>query len=316
MDDVDEKMVTLLDTLHTWMTVHDNTLRRAFMAWAAHVGEEKNWEERRAALAAEREEKLKLRELKLKKKPGGKGAGKAAVKGADKATDTAATGRKERKGGRNLPRPGRTGIRNLGNTCYMSSIVQSLASIPKFRDIIMNYPKYSTISTGGSDGRGGSRLARTNTVAILEEHKKIPSRRRSSEETTVDETLTLCQPMSELMRVLWTGKLLVATPHRLLAAVYKLQERYAGYEQQDADLFVNDWKAEYLMVDSCGAPAVPPPHGPPPGFPGGQGRWELTRWHNMLAAKQQSGAQPILLHDCHIGCGSNFAGPTLASRRP
>jgi hypothetical protein len=85
-----------------------------------------------------------------------------------------------------------------------------------------------------------------------------------------------------------------------------------GYEQQDADLFVNDWKAEYLMVDSCGAPAMPPPHGPPPGFPGGQGRWELTRWHNMLAAKQQSGAQPILLHDCHIGCGSNFAGPTLA----
>eukprot|EP01048_Picozoa_sp_COSAG05_P012573 COSAG05_NODE_1270_length_5316_cov_3.177688_4_plen_636_part_00 len=242
LDDVDEKMVTLLDTLHTWMTVHDKTLRRAFMAWAAHVGGEKNWEERRAALAAEREEKLKLRELKLKKKPGGKGAGKAAVKGADKATVTAATGRKERKGGRNLPRPGRTGIRNLGNTCYMSSVVQSLASIPKFRDIIMNYPKYSTISTGDSDGRGGSRLVRTNTVAILEEHKKIPSR-RSSEETKVDETLTLCQPMSELMRVLWTGKLLVATPHRLLAAVYKLQERFAGYEQQDAQDFL------YFVLD-------------------------------------------------------------------
>lgn len=85
-----------------------------------------------------------------------------------------------------------------------------------------------------------------------------------------------------------------------------------GYEEQDADLFVGDWQAEYLMVDTCGTPAMPPPHGPPPGFSGGQGRWELTKWHNMLADKQQAGAKPIVLHDCHIGCGSNFAGPTLA----
>ena len=53
-------------------------------------------------------------------------------------------------------------------------------------------------------------------------------------------------------------------------------------------------------------------HGPPPGSMGGQGRWELTQWHDMLAAKQAAGAKPVLLHDCHIGCGSNFAGPTLA----
>ena len=66
--------------------------------------------------------------------------------GMGKAKSAAAVvGRKERKG-KNRPRPGRTGIRNLGNTCYMSSIVQSLASIPKFRDIIMNYQKYSTDS--------------------------------------------------------------------------------------------------------------------------------------------------------------------------
>ena len=85
-----------------------------------------------------------------------------------------------------------------------------------------------------------------------------------------------------------------------------------GFEQQDADLFVNDWKAEYLMVDTCGTPAMPPPHGPAPGAPGGQGRWEMTAWHDMLAAKQAAGAKPVLLHNCHIGCGSNFAGPTLA----
>ena len=32
-----------------------------------------------------------------------------------------------------------------------------------------------------------------------------------------------------------------------------------GFEQQDADLFVNDWGAEYLMIDSCGTPTMPPP---------------------------------------------------------
>ena len=76
---------------------------------------------------------------------------------------------------------------------------------------------------------------------------------------------------------------------------------------------VNDWGAEYLMVDTCGTPALPPPRGPAPGSAGGQGRWEMTKWHDMLAAKQAAGAKPVLLHDCHIGCGSSFAGPTLAA---
>eukprot|EP01047_Picozoa_sp_COSAG01_P038286 COSAG01_NODE_3099_length_6589_cov_2.308783_3_plen_155_part_00 len=36
-----------------------------------------------------------------------------------------------------------------------------------------------------------------------------------------------------------------------------------GYEQQDAALFFGDFKSEYLMVDSCGIQARPPPEGPP-----------------------------------------------------
>ena len=66
------------------------------------------------------------------------------------------------------------------------------------------------------------------------------------------------------------------------------------------------------MIDSCGIINKPPPHGPPPGFEGGQARWELVQWHNNLAAEQAAGAKPIALHDCHVGCASNFGGPTLA----
>ena len=49
--------------------------------------------------------------------------------------------------------------------------------------------------------------------------------------------------LSDLVRVLWTGKLTVATPHKLLAAVYSLQPRFAGYEQQDAQDFL------YFLLD-------------------------------------------------------------------
>jgi hypothetical protein len=80
-----------------------------------------------------------------------------------------------------------------------------------------------------------------------------------------------------------------------------------GYEEQDAKLFVEEWKSEYLMIDSCGVENRPPPHGPPPGYPGGQARWELTKWKDLLSTAEN----PVLLHDCHNGCASGFGGPTL-----
>ena len=40
-----------------------------------------------------------------------------------------------------------------------------------------------------------------------------------------------------LLRVLWSGKILLATPHRLLAAVYEHGPRFSGFEQQDAQDF-------------------------------------------------------------------------------
>jgi hypothetical protein len=64
-----------------------------------------------------------------------------------------------------------------------------------------------------------------------------------------------------------------------------------------------------LMIDSCGVQNRPPPHGPPPGYPGGQARWELTKWKELLSTAEK----PVLLHDCHNGCASGFGGPTLVA---
>ncbi len=93
-----------------------------------------------------------------------------------------------------------------------------------------------------------------------------------------------------------------------------------GFEEQDAALFFHDFKSEYLMVDSCGIEVLPPPHGPPKDWPvcpdcdprHAQSRWEMTKWRQMIDAAVAKGAPPIVLHDCHNGCGSDFGGPTLA----
>jgi hypothetical protein len=93
-----------------------------------------------------------------------------------------------------------------------------------------------------------------------------------------------------------------------------------GHEEKDAALFFGDFQSEYLMVDGCGIEVQPPPHGPPkdwPVCPGcsprhAQSRWEMTKWRSLIDEAVAKGAPPIVLHDCHNGCGSDFGGPTLA----
>ena len=96
-----------------------------------------------------------------------------------------------------------------------------------------------------------------------------------------------------------------------------------GYEDQDAKLFFGDFKSEYLMVDSCGIEARPPPQGPPADWPecpsdapgcgprAAQAQWEMTKWRDLIDTAVANGHPPIVLHDCHNGCGSPFGGPTL-----
>ena len=38
----------------------------------------------------------------------------------------------------------------------------------------------------------------------------------------------------------------------------------------------------------------------------------MTKWRSLIDDAVAKGAPPIVLHDCHNGCGSDFGGPTLA----
>jgi len=46
--------------------------------------------------------------------------------------------------------PGRVGLRNLGNTCYVNSVIQALSAIPLFRDFFLYtfVPTFRLVSTG------------------------------------------------------------------------------------------------------------------------------------------------------------------------
>jgi len=45
-----------------------------------------------------------------------------------------------------------------------------------------------------------------------------------------------------------------------------------------------------------------------------QARWEMTLWKGIVTDWQKTpSGKPVVLHDCHNGCGSTFAGPTLAA---
>jgi hypothetical protein len=84
-----------------------------------------------------------------------------------------------------LQQPGRTGLRNLGNTCYMSSVVQSLSAIPAFRQIFVQLPEHMLGLTPASAGSPSptaasppASLVRTSTVALLKDMQKGQSGRR------------------------------------------------------------------------------------------------------------------------------------------
>ncbi|XP_010892126.2 ubiquitin carboxyl-terminal hydrolase 2a isoform X2 [Esox lucius] len=99
---------------------------------------------------------------------------------------------------------GLVGLRNLGNTCFMNSILQCLSNTPNLRDYCLH----------NSYRRDLSSNSRTNTGALMEEFAK-------------------------LLQTMWTSSSSEAVgPSEFKTQIQRYAPRFVGYNQQDAQEFL------------------------------------------------------------------------------
>ncbi|XP_028854549.1 ubiquitin carboxyl-terminal hydrolase 49 [Denticeps clupeoides] len=123
--------------------------------------------------------------------------------------------------------PGVTGLRNLGNTCYMNSILQVLSHLRKFRECFLTLDLCETEEL----------LARTNRSPVGVAGAPGPARPGISRPSTRQQ-LSLCHELHTLFRVMWSGRWSLVSPFAMLHSVWSLIPAFRGYDQQDAQEFL------------------------------------------------------------------------------
>uniref|UniRef100_A0A667YW45 Ubiquitin carboxyl-terminal hydrolase n=1 Tax=Myripristis murdjan TaxID=586833 RepID=A0A667YW45_9TELE len=122
-----------------------------------------------------------------------------------------------------------TGLRNLGNTCFMNAILQSLSNIEQFSCYFKELPAVA-LRSGKTAGRRmyHTRSQGDSSVSLVEEFRK-----------------TLCS--------LWQGSQTAFSPDSLFYAIWKIMPSFRGYQQQDAHEFMR-YLLDHLHRELQGSP--------------------------------------------------------------
>ncbi|XP_043963755.1 ubiquitin carboxyl-terminal hydrolase 44 [Gambusia affinis] len=146
--------------------------------------------------------------------------------------------------------PGVTGLRNLGNTCYMNSILQVLSHLHVFRECFLRLDLTQALELLASAVHG-QLTVKTTTQFPLSQRKGLQltsglsggaSRGRSMELIQPKEPsskhISLCHELHTLFQVMWSGKWALVSPFAMLHSVWQLIPAFRGYAQQDAQEFL------------------------------------------------------------------------------
>lgn len=159
--------------------------------------------------------------------------------------------------------PGVTGLRNLGNTCYMNSILQVLSHLQKFRECFLTLDLCETeellaktnhsqgmkgvtggVVSSGNAALSGCPLGRMGNLPVGRGESTPPSPHAAElvqpkePRCSTRQQMSLCHELHTLFRVMWSGRWSLVSPFAMLHSVWNLIPAFRGYDQQDAQEFL------------------------------------------------------------------------------
>lgn len=164
--------------------------------------------------------------------------------------------------------PGVTGLRNLGNTCYMNSILQVLSHLQKFRECFLTLDLCETeellaktnhsqgmkgvtgaVVSSGNTALSGCPLGRMGKAGSwnlpMGKKESAPPSPQAAElvqakapRCSTRQQMSLCHELHTLFRVMWSGRWSLVSPFAMLHSVWNLIPAFRGYDQQDAQEFL------------------------------------------------------------------------------